>query len=83
MVPAASDPGSVDLVVTNPDGQKASTSFLYERVPTPPKLIVVTPARGPTHGNVTVVFTGDNFDEQTIVRIGEVRTTPKVLSETR
>ena len=82
MVPAASDPGSVDLVVTNPDGQKASTSFLYERVPTPPKLIVVTPARGPTHGNVTVVFTGDNFDEQTIVRIGEVRTTTKVLSKT-
>jgi hypothetical protein len=82
MVPPASDPGSVDLLVRNPDGQGASIPFLYERVPTPPKLIVVTPSRGPTHGNVTVVFTGDNFDEQTIVRIGEVRTTTKVLSRT-
>ncbi len=82
MVPPFPDPGSVELLVENPDGQRTSAPFLYERVPTPPKLIVVTPNRGPTHGNVTVVFTGDNFDEQTIVRIAEVRTTTKVLSRT-
>ncbi|MEZ4297787.1 MAG: IPT/TIG domain-containing protein [Polyangiaceae bacterium] len=82
MVPAGSDVGATDLVVTNPDGQSATVAFTYERVPTPPKLIAVTPSRGPTHGNVTVVLTGDNFDEQTVVRIGEVRTTTKVLSQT-
>ncbi|MFO0587924.1 MAG: IPT/TIG domain-containing protein [Polyangiaceae bacterium] len=82
MVPAASDVGSVDLLVHNPDGQRVAWPFLYERVPTPPKLIVVTPNRGPTHGNVTVVFTGDNFEETTIVRIAEVRTTTRVLSKT-
>jgi hypothetical protein len=82
IVPAGADVGPVDLVVTNPDGQTSTSTFTYERVPTPPKLITVTPSRGPTHGGVTVVFTGDNFDEQTVVRIAEVRTTTKVLSKT-
>jgi hypothetical protein len=82
MVPAGADPGAVDLVVANPDGQTGQSVFTYEKVPTPPKLITVTPSRGPTHGNVTVVLTGDNFDEQTVVRVGEVRTTTKLLSRT-
>jgi hypothetical protein len=82
IVPAGSEVGPTELIVSNPDGQTAAAPFTYERVPAPPKLISVTPSRGPTHGNVTVVFTGDNFDEQTIVRIAEVRTTTKVLSKT-
>ena len=82
IVPAGEAAGPTDLVVSNPDGQTATSAFTYERVPTPPKLIAVTPSRGPTHGGVTVVFTGDNFDEETIVRIAEVRTTTKVLSKT-
>ena len=82
IVPVGGDPGAVDLVVTNPDGQAVQSVFTYERVPTPPKLIAVTPSRGPTHGNVTVLFTGDNFDAETVVRVGEVRTTTKVLSRT-
>lgn len=82
IVPAGGEPGTVELVVANPDGQCATSAFTYERVPTPPKLIAVTPSRGPTHGGITVVFTGDNFDEQTVVRIAEVRTTTKVLSKT-
>ena len=50
MVPAGGDPAVVDLVVANPDGQTGKADFTYERVPTPPKLITVTPGRGPTHG---------------------------------
>ncbi len=82
IVPAGGEVGPAEVVVANPDGQTATSAFTYERVPTPPKLIAVTPSRGPTHGGVTVVLTGDNFDEETVVRIAEVRTTTKVLSRT-
>lgn len=82
IVPPGAEPGEVTLVIANPDGQTVTAPFFYERVPTPPKLIAVTPNRGPTHGNVHVMFTGDNFDENTVVRIAEVRTTTRVSSKT-
>lgn len=83
-VPAATEPGTVDVAVTNPDGQVATlpAAFTYELPPAPPKIIAVSPARDWCAGGTRVVVTGDNFDDETVVRIGEVQCSIEQLTRT-
>ncbi len=75
VTPQADATGVVDVVIENPDGQSAvaAASFTYEPPPAPPKLVEVRPPRGFCAGGQTIRLIGDNFEEDTVVRIGEVR----------
>lgn len=82
VTPRASGPGAVDLEIENPDGQiaKLEGAFTYEAEPTPPLLVEVRPDRGYCAGGQTIRLTGDNFEADTIVRIGEVRAVARTKS---
>lgn len=59
----------VDLVVTNPDGQTATSSGvmnIYDN----PSIGTITPAIGPTTGGTSVTITGTNFYSGMSVLIG-------------
>ncbi|WP_281329887.1 IPT/TIG domain-containing protein [Polyangium sp. 6x1] len=75
VTPRANEPGPVDLEIENPDGQitKLEGVFTYEAEPTPPLLVEVRPDRGYCAGGQTIRLVGDNFEADTVVRIGEVR----------
>ncbi|MDC0739931.1 IPT/TIG domain-containing protein [Polyangium mundeleinium] len=81
VTPRANEPGLVDLEIENPDGQvtKLEGAFTYEAEPTPPLLVEVRPDRGYCAGGQTIRLVGDNFEADTVVRIGEVR----AISRTR
>ncbi|HVK67160.1 MAG TPA: IPT/TIG domain-containing protein [Polyangium sp.] len=81
VTPRANEPGLVDLEIESPDGQltKLEGAFTYEAEPTPPLLVEVRPDRGYCAGGQTIRLVGDNFEADTVVRIGEVR----ALSRTR
>lgn len=83
-VPAVGEVRTVDVVVENPDGQRAvlPASFSFERTPAPPKLIEVMPRTGVRAGGQTLRLVGDNFDERTVVRIGEVTAPVRFLGKT-
>ncbi|MBW2523933.1 MAG: IPT/TIG domain-containing protein [Deltaproteobacteria bacterium] len=74
-VPEAPAAGAVDVVVENPDGQTAvlAGGFTYELPPAPPKIISVAPNQGWCAGGTRVTVTGDNFDDLTVLRVGEVQ----------
>jgi len=75
VTPRAAAPGVVDVEIENPDGQiaKLEGGFTYEAEPTPPLLVEVRPDRGYCAGGQVIRLLGDNFEADTIVRIGEVR----------
>jgi hypothetical protein len=85
IVPPTADPARVDIRIRNVDDQSVTLAggFLYEPVPTPPKLISITPTQGYGAGGLTVYLVGDNFDERTAVRIGEVATAVQFVSRTQ
>jgi hypothetical protein len=82
IVPPAEGPGPVDIELENPDEQivRAATAFTYELPPAPPKLIEVRPDRGTIAGGLELHLLGDNFDEATAVRIGEVGVPARFVS---
>jgi len=65
--PAHAD-GTVDVTVTNPDGQVAtkSQSFTYNAL----KIISVSPNTGPTTGGTTVTIAGSSFQNGVTVKFG-------------
>ena len=75
VTPQSETTGPVDVVIENPDGQVAvaTAAVTYEPPPAPPMLIEVRPARGFCAGGQTIRLLGENFEEDTVVRIGEVR----------
>jgi predicted enzyme related to lactoylglutathione lyase len=75
VTPQSDTIGPVDVVIENPDGQiaVATEAFTYEPPPAPPMLIEVRPPRGFCAGGQTIRLLGENFEEDTVVRIGEVR----------
>lgn len=83
VTPQADATGVVDVVIENPDGQSAvaEAAFTYEPPPAPPKLVEVRPARGFCAGGQTIRLIGDNFAEDTVVRIGEVRAVTRYKSK--
>jgi hypothetical protein len=82
VTPAVPEPAIVDVTFLNPDGTSTTLEggFAFTPPPAPPKLISIAPARGFASGGATVTIHGDNFEEGIAVRIGEVRTTVRVVS---
>jgi len=75
VTPRVENPGPVNVVIEHPDGQVVTkeAAFRYDPEPTPPMLIEVRPAKGYCQGGALIYLLGENFDAQTVVRIGEVR----------
>ncbi|MEO7096678.1 MAG: IPT/TIG domain-containing protein, partial [Polyangiales bacterium] len=69
--PARTEPGLVDVVITNADEQTASAKnvFRYDPVPAP-SIESVLPKGGPVAGGSTITILGKNFGPRTIVEIG-------------
>ncbi len=65
--------GPVDVTVTNPDGQGATSrgAFTYEAAP-PPTLSSLTPSTGSSQGGLSVTLRGTGFVPGTTVRFGGV-----------
>lgn len=63
-------PGSVDVVVTNPDGQTATASSAFTYI-APPVITAVTPGSGPTSGYTDVTVIGTGFDQTATVTIAD------------
>jgi hypothetical protein len=64
--------GSVNVVVTNPDGQTGTLAagFTYSTSSPAPTLSAVSPASGSTGGGTTVQVTGTNFVSGAVVSFG-------------
>jgi hypothetical protein len=63
--------GSVDVVVTTPNGTGTLVdAFTFETPATPPTLTGISPASGTTEGGDTVNLTGTNLDDVTSVTFG-------------
>lgn len=73
-VTPAQGPGTVDVTLTNPDGQQASLAQAFLYVP-PPALVAVTPVRGPVVGGTAITVAGTNFRAGATVRVGGVLAT--------
>ncbi len=75
ITPRVENAGPVNVVIEHPDGQVVTkeAAFRYDPEPTPPMLIEVRPAKGYCQGGQLIYLLGENFDGQTVVRIGEVR----------
>jgi hypothetical protein len=74
-VPARSgDPGTVDVVLRNPDEQSAtlSSAFQYAGRKTP-TITSIEPVSGPTTGGTGVLLKGEDLDAVTVVLVGGQR----------
>ena len=60
-VTPAEGAGTVDVVVTNPDGQVATASGAFSYSQPAPSITAITPASGSTNGGTLVVISGANF----------------------
>ena len=72
---------TIDVVVTNPDGQKGILSGGYTYDPTP-ILEAIEPDEGPLSGGTEIIITGKNFIEGVVVEVGAARVQPDSLSPT-
>ena len=74
--------GTVDVVVTNPDGQSSTRhqAFTY-RAPAP-SLSAITPAFGPVEGGTTVVITGGGLLASDTVLFGAAPAATRFLDPT-
>jgi hypothetical protein len=70
--PRRAGAGSVDVVVENPDGQRATLSSAYAYV-APVALAIerLEPSFGPTTGRTAVLVSGQGLDRVTRVMVGE------------
>lgn len=82
ITPRGRDVGPADLEIENPDGQvaKLEAAFTFESEPTPPILVDMKPTTGLCEGGTLVYLFGENFEEDTLVRIGEVRAVSRFIS---
>ncbi len=71
-IPPGSE-GAKDVVVTNPDGQKATLRGAYTYNPFPVIRIIRPPYGGPLSGGTEMTVTGSNFMEGVSVTVGESR----------
>lgn len=70
--------GTVNVVVTNPDGTSATANnaFTYaDPQPVPPTITQVSPSSGPTAGGTAITITGTNFVTGATVTVGGVAAT--------
>jgi len=59
--PANSEPGDVDITVTNPDGQEVKGTYTYNELPT---VTDISPPSGKLAGGTKITITGTGFIEQ-------------------
>lgn len=74
--------GSVNITVTNPDGQSATSSAQFTFVPPGPQITSVTPNSGPTSGGTPVTIAGSGFQSGAVVTIGGVALTDVTITAT-
>jgi hypothetical protein len=75
--------GTVNVVVTNPDGQIGTSVFNYTSTTAPaPTVSGVSPNSGPTGGGTTVTLTGTNFVSGATVTFGGTAATIMSLNST-
>jgi hypothetical protein len=67
--PAATSPGAVNIVVTNPDTQSGSCAGCYTYLDAP-TVTSVNPNNGPTAGGTSITITGTNFASGATVTVG-------------
>ncbi len=82
VTPADSNPagGTVPLVVTNPGGLTATSSFIYLAQPT---VTGLSPNAGPTAGGTSVTITGTNFLSGATVTFAGTAASATVVSSTQ
>jgi PKD repeat protein len=78
-IPPNDEIGSVDIIVSNPDGLTASTTLQYTY--NPPKITEILPAEGSIAG-LTVSIIGEYFRENVIVSVAGITATTKFISST-
>jgi len=62
--------GTVNVMVTTPDGQSASASDAFTYAPAPPTMSSVSPTSGPVTGGTAVTIIGTNFVSGATVSFG-------------
>ena len=78
--------GTVNVIVTNPDGQVArmNNGFTYEASQLPsPTLASINPNNGPTSGGTNVTLIGSNFMPGATVTIGSRQATMLAVTSTQ
>jgi len=71
IVTPAGSAGTVNVTVTNLDGQTASVPFLYSDLP-PPSVSSCAPSSGITTGGQTITVNGANFQNGSTVVVGGI-----------
>jgi large repetitive protein len=71
--------GSVNVVVTNPDGQSATRTGGFTFKAPAPTLTAVSPSSGPINGGTVVTMTGTNFASGATVTFGGAAATSVVV----
>ena len=74
--------GTVDVIVTNPDGQSTTISQGFTFQAPAPKLSAIGPATGPLAGGTTAVVSGSGFAKGDLIGFGGTLAAVKVLDDT-
>ena len=82
ITPKRNQPGKVDVIVTNPDGQEAKGTYTYNPLPT---ITSISPPSGKLAGGTRITITGTGFIEQILdkrlsIQIGDVDVTANIES---
>jgi hypothetical protein len=75
-------PGTVDVTVTNPDGQSSTIAQGFTFSPPAPKLTAIAPSVGPLAGGTTAVISGTGFLKTDLIAFGGTLAAVKVLDDT-
>ena len=73
---------TVDVVVTNPDGQSSTISQAFTYSPDQPKLTAVSPGFGPLEGGTSVVITGSGLLAGDTLLFDSTNAAVKILDNT-
>lgn len=79
-VPDWLPPGSYDIIVVNPDGQRGSlvkALYLYKT----PKITGINPPSAPAGGTTTITITGLNFEAGAVVTLGGKQINASYISD--
>ncbi|MBC8232476.1 IPT/TIG domain-containing protein [bacterium] len=82
ITPKRNQPGKVDVIVTNPDGQEAKGTYTYNPLLT---ITSISPPSGKVAGGTRITITGTGFIEQILdkrlsIQIGDVDVTANIES---
>lgn len=75
--------GTVDIVVTSPQGSSANTTADNYTYGSAPVITSISPSSGPTAGGTLITITGSGFTGATAVQFDGTNVTPTVVSDTQ